>query len=49
MSAVVEGYKKNRVAFFKINHWINDWICNVNFIFQSDLACFFVNPGMKAG
>jgi len=31
--AIVEGYKKIRVAFFKINDWINDRICNLNLIF----------------
>ena len=31
--AVVEGYKKIRVAFFKINDWINDCICHLNLIF----------------
>ena len=33
MPAVVEGFKKIRVVFFKINDWINDCICNLNLIF----------------
>jgi len=31
--AIVEGFKKIRVVFFKINDWINDGICNLNLIF----------------
>jgi hypothetical protein len=45
MPAVVEGFKKIRVAFFKINDWINDCICNINLIFYrlniSDVSRFF--------
>jgi hypothetical protein len=49
MPAVVEGFKKIRVAFFKINDWINDGICNLNLIFAgeiniSDVARFFCEP-----
>jgi hypothetical protein len=46
--AVVEGFKKIRVAFFKIKDWINDCICNLNIIFYksniSYVACFFLKP-----
>jgi len=48
--AVVEGFKKIRVAFFKINDWINDCICNLNLIYFaaqmniSDVARFFCEP-----
>ena len=49
MPAIVEGFKKIRVAFFQINDWINDCICNLNLIFYSeinisDVARFFCKP-----
>ena len=51
--AVVEGYKKIRVAFFEINDWINDCICNLNLIFYKsdilDVARFFCTPDRRLG
>ena len=51
--AVVEGYKKIRVAFFEINDWINDCICNLNLIFYRsnilDVARFFCTPDRWLG
>ena len=51
--AVVEGYKKIRVAFFEIDDWINDCICNVNLIFYRsdilDVARFFCTPDRQLG
>ena len=51
--AVVEGFKKIKVAFFEINDWINDCICNLNFIFYKsnilDVACFFCTPDRRLG
>jgi hypothetical protein len=53
MPAVMEGFKKIRVVFFKIDDWINDCICNINLIFYmsniSDLSRFFEKPGTTAG
>jgi hypothetical protein len=44
--AVIEGFKKIRVEFFKINDWINNFICNLNIIFYKlnilYVACFFL-------
>jgi len=52
--AVMEGFKKIRVVFFKINDWINDGICNLNLIFcrwNKYLRCslFFLYPETTAG
>jgi len=53
MPAIMEGFKKIRVASnlcsFKVNDWINDCICNLNLIFcrwNKDLRCslFFCKP-----
>jgi len=44
--AVVEGYKKIRVALNEINDWINDCICHHKILPSQilDEACFFCKP-----